>query len=118
MRTRSNTRKPITIPGRYFTGLGTPEDVAIADLSPGGCRFASRARRIAPGSPIQIFIGAAGPYQAVVKWVEAGEIGAAFSHPLGDDEFRQFQSTHVPDRASEVITGEFVDTRSMPQRLC
>ncbi|MFL0354904.1 PilZ domain-containing protein [Erythrobacter sp. GH1-10] len=119
MRTRKNQRRSITLPGRYMTSLGTPEDVVLTDLSVGGCRFAMGSRKLTLGTPLQIYVAGSGPHRAVIKWVDKGEVGVTFSTPLSESEFETFQGSHVPDLAAQGMPGDFeplTDTR--PQRFC
>lgn len=119
MRTRQTLRKNITLPGRYFTGLGTPEDVTLSDLSVGGCRFALGERGLKLGAPVQIYVGKTGPHHASVKWVKDGEAGVTFTKPLSDDLFTSFQASHIPDAANGNVMDEFEDmTGAKPQRFC
>lgn len=119
MRTRQNHRKTITLPGRYFTGLGSPVDVQLTDLSVGGCRFAIGNQKLSLGSPVQIYVGGAGPYRANIKWVENGEAGVTFASPLSDEEFANFRNSHVPDLDALRRSGDFDDMPDTPpQRFC
>ncbi|QFT76638.1 PilZ domain-containing protein [Erythrobacter sp. THAF29] len=119
MRTRKTTRRSITLPGRFFTGLGTPEDVVLTDLSVGGCRFASGARKLPLGAPLQIYVAGSGPHRATVKWVEGGEVGVTFTSPLSEEQFENFRHSHVPDLAAQGTPGDFEDVPDeLPQRFC
>ncbi len=119
MRTRQSSRKNITLPGRYFTGLGTPEDVVLTDLSVGGCRFANGNRRVTLGSPIQIYVANTGPHRATVKWVQDGKVGVTFTSPLSQDQFSAFQSSHIPDTIDPGAMDSFQDMKdAKPQRFC
>lgn len=119
MRTRKTTRKSITLPGRYFTGLGTPENVTLVDLSVGGCRFANGDRRVTLGSPMQIYVANTGPHRAIVKWVQNGEVGVTFTTPLSQEQFEAFQSSHIPDAAKPEAMAPFEDMVGVkPQRFC
>lgn len=107
------------MPGRYFTGRGSPVDVQLSDLSVGGCRFATGAQSLTLGSPVQIYVGGAGPFRANVKWVEKGEAGVTFAAPLSDEQFANFRNSHVPDFAELQRSNEFEDMPdSPPQRFC
>lgn len=115
MRTRQKTRKLLTVPGRYFTGRGSPVDVMLSDLSEGGCRFSAEDTKLAAGLHLQIFIAGTGPYQASIRWIDDGEVGVTFASPLEAAQFEQFQNSHVqafsPDAA-----GSAQD--QLPRRLC
>lgn len=119
MRTRKTNRKTITLPGRYFTGLGTPVDVTLSDLSVGGCRFPKGDLKLIPGAPIQIYVGGSGPHRASIKWVADGDVGVTFTTPLDQELFENFQSSHVPDRQATGRPGDFDSVPdTLPQRFC
>ena len=119
MRTRQTSRKSITLPGRYFTGLGTPEDVILSDLSVGGCRFALGERDLKMGMPVQLYVANTGPHRATVKWVKDGETGVTFTAPLSDELFASFQASHIPDASNIPSIDDFDDMSSAkPQRFC
>ncbi len=119
MRTRKSTRKSITLQGRYFTGLGTPEEVMLADLSVGGCRFNVGDRKVMLGAPLQIYVGASGPHRAVIKWVKGEEVGVTFTTPLSETHFESFQTSHIPDPAAKNVADGFEEMGdTAPQRFC
>lgn len=119
MRTRQVNRKLITLHGRYSTGLGEAHEVTLRDLSPGGCRFELASEKIAPGSPLQIFVAETGPHRAIVKWIKDGEAGVEFLRPLSETHFNNFQTSHIPDSAKASATATFDDIKDMtPQRFC
>jgi len=97
MQTRKSNRKTISLPGRYFTGLGTPEDVTLADLSVGGCRFAYGDR----------------------KPVKGEEVGVTFTTPLSQKHFESFQASHIPDASARNAADNFDDMAGkQQQRFC
>lgn len=129
MRTRQTQRKTISLPGRYFTGRGSPVDVQLGDLSVGGCRFAIGSDPLPLGAPVQIFVEGAGPYRAIVKWVEGGEAGVTFTVPLTDEQFANFRNSHVPgfpapdsrvhDNSSrDTLASAEAMPKALPQRFC
>ena len=119
MRTRQNDRKYISLPGRFSTGLGEPQDVVLRDLSCGGCRFALESKRMAPGVPLQIYVGHTGPHRAIVRWSKDGEVGLGFLTPLSEELFDSFQASHVPDPANANPTASFDDMSDVtPLRFC
>ena len=119
MQTRKIPRKTITIPGRYFTGRGTPTDVVIADLSTGGCRFAVPQGGLVPGTRVQIFVGSAGPFHGTVKWAAKGEVGLTFVTPIPEEQFEHFKHSHVPYFARDGATGSFEEVpETLPNRFC
>ena len=119
MKIRKTSRKTITLPGRYITGLGKPEDVLLTDLSVGGCRITYGDRKVILGAPIQIFIGNTGPHRATIKWIKGEELGVTFTQPLSEEQFTTFQNSHVPDRVTNTVSGEFDEMNgTAPQRFC
>lgn len=122
MQTRKKTRRNINLPGRYFTGTGQPVDVVLRDVSEGGCRFPLGSLDLATGSPIQIFIGALGPYRGTVRWIGNGEVGVNFTTPLSAEVVARFQSSHIPDPSGEQPTGTFAPMSpgegGPPRRFC
>lgn len=119
MRTRQTLRKPITLPGRYFNGLGDPENVMLTDVSTGGCRFKKGDRKVTLGAPVQIFVAGTGPHRAIIKWIEGGDVGLSFVVPLTDAQLNEFQPSHIPDADDGAGTAEFEDMGGLkPQRFC
>lgn len=119
MQTRQTQRKTLNLPGRYFTGSGVPVDVALTDISVGGCRFKSDSAKLALGTRLQIYIAGSGPHHATIKWVSKGEVGITFTHPLTDEKLDEFKSSHIPDLASNIAAGDFDPMPAgRPQRFC
>lgn len=119
MKTRQISRKRITLPGRYSTVCGTPQDVDLRDLSCGGCRIEVGSKKLSAGQPLQIYVGGTGPHRAVVRWTKAGEVGLGFLRPLPKKLFETFQITHIPDSADANTSTQFDDISDLqPQRFC
>ena len=119
MQTRQTLRKPISLPGRYFTGLGAPEGVVLSDLSVGGCRFSVGERKLSLGMPVQVYVGESGPHRGRVKWVKNGEAGVTFLAPLSNDLVNLLGSDDKPDKATKKAAGDFEEMSfSNPQRFC
>ncbi|MCK0129496.1 PilZ domain-containing protein [Erythrobacter sp. F6033] len=119
MQTRQTSRKTVSLPGRYFTGLGSPVDVTLIDLSTGGCRFAPGPGKFTPGTPLQIFVGSSGPHRAKIKWSDGGDIGVTFVTPLSEEVIEQTLDGHVPDLSKDMTPGEFEPMgKSLPNRFC
>lgn len=119
MRTRQTNRKHISLPGRFSTGLGEPQDVVLRDLSCGGCRFAAGSQKIAPGAPLQIYVGQTGPHRAIVRWAKEGEVGLGFLKPLTQQQFESFQASHIPDSTNANPQAAFEDMGDLTsQRFC
>ena len=119
MRTRQTNRETISLPGRYFTGLGKPEDVTLSDLSVGGCRFALGQRKLLLGAPVQIYVGSSGPHRATVRWTKDGEAGVTFRVPLPKQMLASLQDGDIPDAPKTDAMDAFDDmTDAQPQRFC
>ncbi len=119
MQTRQKPRKALNLPGRFFTGLGTPVDVIMSDVSEGGCRFPISAQKLTIGAPMQIYIAGSGPHRAAVRWVADGEAGVIFSVPLDEELVEGFQVSHVPDASAEATPGDFeAMDGEKPRRFC
>ena len=119
MRTRKKPRKSISVPGRYFTGLGDPVDVTLSDLSEGGCRFPIGNQRLNIGARLQIYVASTGPHRASVRWIDDGQVGVTFSTPLQTEQFEKFQVSHVPDLAEDTKPGDFdIVPDALPHRFC
>jgi len=109
----------INVQGRYFTGLGSPVDVMLRDISEGGCSFPAGQQKVVIGSPIQVYIAGSGPHRGSVRWVEDGQVGVIFTQPLPPEQVEQFQGSHVPDKSAEATPGEFEPMPDVrPQRFC
>jgi hypothetical protein len=119
MRTRQKPRKTLTLPGRYYTGLGKPVDVRLNDISEEGCRLGQVSTRLPAGSRLQVYVGEAGPFFAMVKWSQDGEVGVTFATPLSADDVREIKNSHVPDVAAEGTQDAFQPMpQQAPQRFC
>ncbi|MBD2842943.1 PilZ domain-containing protein [Erythrobacter rubeus] len=119
MRTRQTSRKTITLPGRYFTGLGSQVDVTLTELSVGGCRFPASGKKLIPGAPLQIYIGASGPHRANIRWSENGEVGVTFATPLSEEQLGRLQDDQAAAASAPAPPGEGDDLPgAMPHRFC
>ncbi len=119
MQARKEERKTISIPGRYFTGLGAPVDVQLKNLSEKGCCLAEVSGNLPIGSRLQIHVGSSGPHHAHVKWSKNGDVGVTFVTPLDPDKFQGFQASHVPDMTQDMVSGDFEKMEpGRPQRFC
>lgn len=119
MQTRQNPRRNINIPGRYSTGVGSPVDVVVTDISEGGCRFPNDAPNLAVGMPMQIFIAGSGPHRATVRWIEQGEAGIVFTVPFSEESIADFKSGNIPDIDMAAHPSDFEAMPDMqPRRFC
>ena len=82
MKTRQKPRPAIAANGQCRVASGMQWDVALADLSEGGCRIADPRGVLRKGAMVELFIAGNGPHRAHVRWVEKGEAGVAFVRML------------------------------------
>lgn len=82
MRTRKTVRMPISATGACRSAHGMMWDVALEDLSEGGCRIADPRGRLRTGEMVRLFIAGTGPHMARVAWQDAGEAGLVFQRSL------------------------------------
>lgn len=82
MKERSNPRHEVRILGQYRTGAGIKRDVTMLDLSETGCRFYEKYSALRRDAPITIRIETLGPFDAYVRWVDKGIVGAEFAKPI------------------------------------
>ncbi|QUL37029.1 PilZ domain-containing protein [Erythrobacter sp. JK5] len=119
MRTRKSPRKPINVPGRYFTGLGSPVDVTLSDLSEGGCRFVAGAHTLTVGAPLQIYVADSGPHRAAVRWIEGEEVGVTFAAPIAIGQFDTVKTAHGPELPDQPAPRALAPMPTgLPQRFC
>lgn len=114
MRTRQNHRKPLTLPGKYYSGKGGAVEVTLGDISRGGCSFEKGRHRLEQGAPIRIYIDNAGPFAARVRWVEGEQAGVTFDPPLEAEQLAHFRNCHVarrPTREELVNPGTLAASR-------
>jgi PilZ domain len=65
-------------------------DVALADLSEGGCRIEDARARLRIGEMVRLFIAGTGPHLARVAWRDGGEAGLVFQRSLSARVVRHF----------------------------
>jgi hypothetical protein len=122
MMTRQNHRKPLTLPGRYQIGQERGVEVALRDISPGGCRFDHGGANLVAGSRIKVHIGNAGPFLARVRWVRAGDAGVTFVSRLDQDQYDGFRNCHLTPSPRDDHRDGLADTDSapgiQPRRYC
>ncbi len=66
MKTRKSARMATTATGSCRTARGMQWDVALADLSEGGCRADNPRGRLQLGEFVRLFIAGTGPHMAEV----------------------------------------------------
>jgi hypothetical protein len=90
VRTRKSARLPLIATGTCRSAHGMLWDVALADLSEGGCRIADARGRLRTGELVRLFIAGTGPHMARVAWRERGEAGLVFQRSLSARVVRHF----------------------------
>ena len=79
---RRAKRQQLSAAGFYRTGSGTPRNVILTDISKTGCRFVDVTNRLYVGTQLTLKIGAVGPIDAVVAWIDNRVVGVRFNAPL------------------------------------
>ena len=79
---RKHDRHSVEVWGQYRTPNGLKRDIPIKDLSETGCRFYDKFSSLMPGVEITLRIEALGPFPAMIRWQDAGYVGAEFQHRL------------------------------------
>lgn len=90
MRTRKSPRLPTTATGACRSAHGMLWDVALVDLSAGGCRIDDARGRLRIGEMVRLFIAGTGPHLARVAWRDGGEVGLVFQRNLSARVARHF----------------------------
>lgn len=93
MEERAKTRHEIRILGRYRTGSGIKREVTMLDLSETGCRFFDKYSALRRDTPITIRIESLGPFDAHVRWVDNGIVGAQFAMPIYGPVFEHIRDS-------------------------
>ncbi|MBU1253747.1 MAG: PilZ domain-containing protein [Alphaproteobacteria bacterium] len=89
---RKSPRKIISVPGRIRTGQCIAHNVAITDLSEGGCCAIDRGASLKEGATVTIRVGRLDPIEATVRWARAGEIGLEFQRPIYGPVFNHIRA--------------------------
>ena len=79
---RQADRRPVDVWGFYRTPNGGKRDVLIKDLSETGCRFFDKFSGLAANDELRLKIEQLGPFEATVRWNEAGYVGVQFERTL------------------------------------
>lgn len=82
MRARQSARVATTATGSCRTARGMQWDIALADLSQGGCRIEDPHGRLRLGEFVRLFIAGTGPHMAEIAWRQGTRIGIEFTRPL------------------------------------
>ena len=119
MQIRETSRRTLSVPARYVTGMGTPVDVTMRDISTGGCCFKDGQRQLRIGTPLQIHIAGSGPYRAAVRWIEGDLVGIKFVLMLEEEEVERFEALEALDGSEPVKPFDLPPiTEGQPLRFC
>lgn len=92
MQDRSANRHDVTILGHYRAGTGLKREVTMLDLSESGCRFHDRRTVLRLDAALTIRIGALGPFDATVRWIERDTVGVQFARPIYGPVFEHIRT--------------------------
>lgn len=102
MRTRQVNRKRVEVTGQCCSVQGRVFDIAISDLTKGGCGFPDLENVLNVGTPVNLMISGTGPHHAHVRWKADGKVGVSFQRPLDAELLEQIVEGKVraPQRVS------------------
>ena len=108
MQTRQQPRRPIDASGHCRSAHGMQWEVALFDLSEGGCRIADPHGRLRRSETVKLFIAGTGPHRAQIQWREGEEVGIQFDRPLQPNLLDQIHSGRMaaPSHHEGLLTGE------------
>ncbi len=89
MRTRQKDRRKVEIAGQCCTADGRLFDIAVRDLTDGGCRFGDLQPPLRIGEQLNLMIGGSGPHRAHVRWSNEGAVGVSFARPFTKEQIEQ-----------------------------
>jgi PilZ domain len=82
VKTRKSPRLPTTATGACRSAHGMLWDIALANLSEGGCRIEDARGRLRLGEMVRLFIAGTGPHLARVAWRDGADAGLVFQRTL------------------------------------
>ncbi|MEO0057002.1 MAG: hypothetical protein RIT17_439 [Pseudomonadota bacterium] len=82
MRIRGSLRVPTEAIASCRTSRGMQWDIALADLSEGGCRLDDPRGRLRLGEFVRLYLAGTGPHMAEVAWRQGDRVGIEFTRPL------------------------------------
>jgi hypothetical protein len=93
-------RRPVCLRGYVMFADGSTHEIYLLDLSYEGCGVESAAP-LAPGQALKLSVLNRGAIDAVVRWVQGGKAGLAFTPPESEAK------KHWPRRSDRVsLTGD------------
>ena len=115
MEGRRDERHGLIVNGRYRTGRGLPMDIVLHDLSKSGCQIHDRLGRLEVGQFLTVRIGAIGPIEAHVRWLEGRNAGIQFDTPLNDAVLDHIRAVAEPAPVEpDAAPGSPTDGRGAP----
>ena len=86
-------------------------DIALDDLSAGGCRLDDPHGRLRLGEFVRLYIAGTGPHMAEVAWRQGSRVGVEFQRDLPERVFRKLavadwdgaRSAYAEDRHSSPL---------------
>lgn len=82
MKARRSVRIATTATGSCRTSRGMQWDIALVDLSCGGCQIEDPHGRLKLGEYVRLFIAGTGPHVAEIVWRQGPRAGIEFARPL------------------------------------
>lgn len=79
-------------------------DIALADLSQGGCRIEDPHARLQLGEDVRLYIAGTGPHLAKVVWRQGTRVGLEFARSLPERVLSQLAAA-ASDGAREGLPG-------------
>lgn len=104
---RKGDRDALALDGRCRVGDGEPREVRVTDLDAHGCQIRGLSIGVTKSDPLELWLGAASPVAARLRWAKNGALGIAFDEPLDEAVLGQVReaearSTVVPLRRKAV----------------
>ena len=79
---RSESRYEVKLDAHVRNGIGSQRKVQVTNLSPRGCRFRLREKRLGQGAFLTLTVERLGFLDAQVKWRQDDWHGIRFDRPL------------------------------------
>jgi PilZ domain len=90
VKARRSVRIVTTATGSCRSARGMQWDIALADLSEGGCRVDDPRARLQVGEVVRLNIAGTGPHMAQVGWRQGSRVGLVFQRALTPQVVRRF----------------------------
>ena len=99
MKTRELSRTTIDTLAQCRTSDGALRQVAMVDVSNGGCKIFDDQLAVRVGQPLMLLVASSPPLRAIVRWAAQGEAGIAFLRPLTDAQVDHLRDPHAASAA-------------------